>query len=246
MDIVAVIPARYKSSRFPGKPLADILGKPMIWYVYNQAKKVSYFSEVFVATDDDRIFNKCTEMNIKVIKTSEEHKTGTDRVAEVAKRIKADLYVNIQGDEPLIESKTIEAAIKPFLENQKIDVTNLMTKINKDYELIDSNIPKVVVNKNNEAIFLSRLPIPYPKNVNSDGYYKQVCVYGFTPESLKFFSETDRGKIEKIEDIEILRFIENRLIVKFVEVKQDTVAVDTKRDLEIVRKIMTEKNRYNK
>ena len=240
MKIIGIIPARYKSSRFPGKPLADINGKPMIWWVYDNAKKVKEITELYVATDDQRIRQKCKDLKINVIMTSNKHKTGTDRVAEVAKKIKADIYINIQGDEPLIKPRTIKAAIKPFLKDKNINVTNLMTKIKKEEELIDSTVPKVVVNDKNQGIFLSRSPIPYPKGYNDDGYYKQVCVYGFTPKALNFFFKSKRGKIEKVEDIEILRFIENDFIVKFVKIKQDTVAVDTKKDLEIVKKILKE------
>ena len=237
MKTIGVIPARYKSSRFPGKPLAKIRDKPMIWWVYNQSKKVEEFDEVFVATDDKRIKNKCKELGIEVIMTSEKHPTGSDRVAEVADKVDADLYVNIQGDEPLIAPRTIKAAINPFSQEQSLSVTNLMTEINSQSEIIDSNVPKVVVNDNNIGVFLSRSPIPYPKGAN-ENYYKQVCVYGFTKEALKFYKESDRGKVEKIEDIEILRFIENDYKVKFIEVEQDTIGVDNKKDLKMVREIM--------
>ena len=130
MIIIGVIPARYKSSRFPGKPLADICGKPMIWWVYQQCKKVKDFSEVYVATDDDKIYEECQALGIQVIMTSDKHKTGTDRIGEVAEKIPADLIVNIQGDEPLLEPDTIRAAIEPFYTNPDLQVSNLMTKIN--------------------------------------------------------------------------------------------------------------------
>ena len=131
MKIIGVIPARYESSRFPGKPLAGIHGKPMVWWVYKQAVKVREFNEVYVATDDKRIEDKCIELDVNVIYTSNSHPTGTDRVGEVARKIKADLYVNIQGDEPLIEPETIRKAIEPFNSKEKISVTNLMTKIRR-------------------------------------------------------------------------------------------------------------------
>lgn len=238
MKIIGVIPARYKSSRFPGKPLADIHGRPMIWWVYNQAVKVKDFSDVYIATDDKRIENKCLDLDIKVIMTSENHSTGTDRVGEIAERIPADLYVNIQGDEPLIEPDTIIEAIKPFYKEKDISVTNLMTRIKKLEELIDITVPKVVVNHNSEAIFMSRLPIPYPKGNAEMYYYKQVCVYGFTPQSLAFYCRSERGAIERIEDIEILRFIESGHKVKMIEVLQETIGVDNEKDLEDVRKII--------
>jgi len=210
----------------------------MIWWVYKQAIKVKDFTEVYVATDDKRIEDKCIELGIKVIMTSESHETGTDRVGEVAEKIAADLYVNIQGDEPLIEPGSIRKVIEPFYSGKKIDIATLMTKIRNQEDLLDVTVPKVVVNANSEAVFLSRLPIPYPKGNFKVNYYKQVCVYAFTPKSLEFYCRSDRGAIEKIEDIEILRFVEGGYIVKMVEVSQDIIAVDTEKDLENVRKLI--------
>ena len=238
MKILGVIPARYKSSRFPGKPLANICGKPMIYWVYNQAKQVKDFFDVYVATDDERIMDICDKYNMNVIMTSTKHKTGTDRVGEVAKKIEADLYVNIQGDEPLIEPDTIRKAILPFYKNENLKITNLMTKIKNPVDAINCTIPKVITNKDNIGIFLTRSLTPYPKANIDYNFYKQVCVYGFKPEALEFYCSNDRGKIEAIEDIEILRFIESGYKVQYVEVESDTVAVDTEKDLEKVIKIM--------
>jgi len=242
MKAVGVIPARYESSRFPGKALADICGKPMIWWVYQQAIQVSEFTQIYIATDDERIEAECKNLGMGVIMTSDKHPTGTDRVGEVARKIEADLYVNIQGDEPLIQPDTIRRAIVPFENNTSgISVTNLMTEIRKMTDLSDSTVPKVVVNSKREAVFLSRLPIPYPKGTNKVKYYKQVCVYGFTPNALKKFCELPKGPAEEAEDIELLRFIENRMIVQMIEVEQDTVAVDTPSDLKIVREIIRDR-----
>lgn len=239
MKIICVIPARYKSSRYPGKPLKDLCGKPLIWWVYKNALEVKEFEKVIVATDDERILDKCNQLNINVIMTSENNPTGTDRVAEVAQKINADLYINIQGDEPLLKPETIKMAIKPFYEDRELMVTNLMTKITNSAEIVNSTVPKVVVNREGYGIFLSRSPIPFPKGKTDVDYYKQVCVYGFKPESLVFFKNSNRGFIEEYEDIEILRFIENNIRVKYIEVEQDTVAVDTPKDLEKVRKIIS-------
>lgn len=238
MKIIGVIPARYASSRFPGKPLADIEGKPMIWWVYQQAKKVKEIDEVYVATDDKRIEEACKQHDMTVIMTSDKHKTGTDRVGEVAKHIKADLYLNIQGDEPLIEPETIRCAILPFLKDNNVKVTNLMTKIKNPVDVVNCTIPKVITNKDNIGIYLTRAQAPYPKGSLDFSYYKQVCVYGFEPKALEFFCSSDRAKIEKIEDIEILRFIEAGYKVQYVEVNSDTIAVDTYKDLELVREIV--------
>ena len=243
MKIIGVIPARYKSSRFPGKPLADICGKPMIWWVYQQCLKVEDFDSVYVATDDDKIFETCNQLNIKVVMTSDNHKTGTDRVGEVARKIPSDLIVNIQGDEPLLEPSTIKAAIKPFYSNQDLLVSNLMTKIKDPVDVVNFTVPKVITNKDGIGIYLTRSTAPYPKGNICYSYYKQVCVYGFKPEALEFFCDYGKkygkAKIEAIEDIEILRFIENGYKVQFIEVDSETVAVDTPNDLDRVREIVS-------
>lgn len=238
MKVIGIIPARYKSSRFEGKPLAAINGKPMILWVYQQAKKVPDFAEVYVATEDFRIKEVCEELDINVVMTSDEHKTGTDRIGEVARRFPADLYVNIQGDEPMIEPETIREAILPFYNDPELLVSNLMTRIDDPVDLNNFTVPKVIVNKDNIGIFLTRSAAPYPKGSIDFDYYKQVCVYGFKPSALEFYCSSPRGRIESIEDIEILRFIEAGYKVKFVEVDSNTVAVDTPKDLEKVRKLM--------
>jgi 3-deoxy-manno-octulosonate cytidylyltransferase (CMP-KDO synthetase) len=236
MNIIAVIPARYESSRFQGKPLQNICGKLMIERVYLQVKQVAEFDEVYVATDDDRIYTACSERDIPCTMTSVEHKTGTDRVGEVAEKIPADLYVNIQGDEPLIEPKTIRAAIMPFLENPHtpIQVTNLMTRIYDPVDLINITVPKVIASQNGRGIYLTRSAAPFPKGSINAKYYKQVCVYGFRPEALRFYCQSPRGTVESIEDIEILRFIEAGYHVHYIEVDSKTIAVDTPNDLERV------------
>lgn len=243
MKIVGVIPARYESSRFPGKPLVDICGKPMIWWVYQQVKKVKEIDEAYVATDDERIVKVCKQYNINVIMTSKKHKTGTDRIGEVSEKIKADLYVNIQGDEPMLEPETISKAIQPFFEDKTLQVSNLMTKIKDPVDFINFTVPKVITNKNNIGIYLTRAAAPYPKGSIDYPCYKQVCVYGFKPDALKFFCNNTRGKIEQIEDIEILRFIEAGIKVQYIEVESDTVAVDTQKDLEKVRQIIFSRSR---
>lgn len=245
MKIIGIIPARYESSRFPGKPLADICGKPMIWWVYQQCKKVVDLTDVYVATDDQRIYDACEQLDMKVILTSTRHKTGTDRVGEVAEKIKADLYVNIQGDEPMLEPDTISAAIRPFFENRELQVSNLMTKVTDPVDVVNFTVPKVLTNAENQGIYLTRASAPYPKGMIGYSYYKQVCVYGFTPEALAFYcqygQEHGKAKLEAIEDIEILRFIENNYKVQYVEVDSDTVAVDTYKDLEKVRELISKR-----
>lgn len=247
MKIIGVIPARYKSSRFPGKPLADICGRPMIWWVYQQCKKVEDFNDVYVATDDQKIFDTCNSLNMKAVMTSGDHKTGTDRIGEVARKIQADLIVNIQGDEPLLEPSTIRAAIEPFYSNPDLEISNLMTKIKDPVDVVNFTVPKVITNKDGIGIYLTRATAPYPKGNIDYSYYKQVCVYGFRPDALQFYCaygmKYGKAKAEAVEDIEILRFIENGYKVQYIEVDSETVAVDTPNDLEKVRSIVEEKIR---
>lgn len=246
MKIIGVIPARYQSSRFPGKPLADICGKPMIWWVYQQCLKVEELDEVYVATDSEKIRSACEENGMKVVMTSDKHMTGTDRIGEVAEKVSADLYVNIQGDEPLIEPENIRKAIAPFFYDEKLMISNLMTKIKNPVDVVNFTVPKVITNKDNVGVYLTRSTAPYPKGSIDYAYYKQVCVYGFKPEALKFYCEYGKkygkARIEAIEDIEILRFIENGYKVQYIEVDSDTVAVDTEKDLEKVRMLMEKRN----
>ena len=217
----------------------------MIWWVYQHCKSVDEFDEIFVATDDQRILDVCTSLDMKVIMTSEKHLTGTDRIGEVAEKIDADLIVNVQGDEPLLEPKTIKKAIEPFYNNDELKVSNLMTKIKNPIDIVNFTIPKVITNKDGIGLYLTRAPVPYPKGSISYFYYKQVCVYGFKLEALKFYCEygkkNGKAKIEEIEDIELLRFIENGYKVQFVEVDSETVAVDNPQDLEKVRSIFERK-----
>ncbi len=245
MKIVAIIPARYKSSRFEGKPLAMILDKPMIWWVYNQASQVEEIDSVYVATDDQKIYDECQKYGMNVCMTDEKNLTGTDRVAEVADKIKADIYLNIQGDEPLIEPETIRKAILPIIDDSNIQVVNLMTEIKNPVDLVNTTVPKVITNEDGYAIFLTRSAAPFPKGSVEYKFYKQVCVYAYTYDELKFFREygikKGKAKVESIEDIEILRFIENGHPVKYIEVQSETVAVDTPKDLQRVIKIVTER-----
>ena len=241
LKIVAVIPARYESSRFPGKPLADICGKPMVWWVYQQAKKVPELSEVYVATDDERIETVCKQYDMNVIMTSKSHPTGTDRVAEVAEKIQADLYVNIQGDEPLVAPGAISKCIMPFLYDKNLSVSTIMTKINNPNDLLDPNVVKILTNKNNEVIYISRSPIPYLFGNTNCLYYEHIGVYAIKPKALNFYHNSPREKIEKMENIELLRFIENQYKINCTDVDYESISVDTPKDLDRVREIMQQR-----
>jgi 3-deoxy-manno-octulosonate cytidylyltransferase (CMP-KDO synthetase) len=234
--VLGVIPARMKSSRFPGKPLADIHGKPMVAWVYEAARQAATLTEVVVATDSGEIVEACQKLHIPSVLTSPEHKCGTDRVAEVAAKIKADIYVNIQGDEPLIEPQVIDAAVKALRNAEGYEVVNLCMKIDRLTDLVDVNVPKVVKGPDGRAIMLSRSVVPYPKNPEGALYFRQVCVYAFTPKSLKAFAELAQGPLEAAEEIELLRFLEYGIPVKMLEVQSRSFGVDTLSDLVRARK----------
>ena len=199
MKIIGVIPARYKSSRFPGKPLVDICGKPMIWWVYQQAKKVPEFDEVYVATDDDRIEAACKEHDMKVIMTSDKHETGSDRVAEVATKVEGDLFVNIQGDEPVINPEMIQEVISIFFEDETVTFGSLKKEITDPDEIKATSTVKVVTDQKGDAMYFSRSVIP--SNVK-DGklarVFRHVGIYAYKRD----FSSIGVDLPEHIEKVE--------------------------------------------
>ena len=241
MKIIGVIPSRYESSRFPGKPLAKICGKPMIYWVYHQAIQVKAFDEVYVATDDARIEEACKTYNMNCIMTASTHQTGTDRLGEVAQKIEADFYVNIQGDEPMIEPETIEKVVTYKQKHPETEVINTITPIKEEFEITLNTCVKVVTNAQNDGIYLSRSPIPYPKKGQDITYYKHLGLYGLTRKALMFFASAERTKLEQIEDIEMLRFVENHWNIKFVTVDSMTIGVDRKEDIVRVEAVMKAK-----
>jgi len=240
MNVVAIIPARYDSSRFPGKPLADICGKPMIWWVYNQVSKVESIQATYVATDDQRIMDVCESLGIHALMTSKTHKTSTERAYEIANSIDADLYIVVNGDEPLISPDVISQIIPNFIP-EGIYVGNLMTKINRPSEAVDFTNIKVVTNEDNDALFFSRSPIPYPKATLNYEYYKHVGVLIYNYPALEFFSKTSEGKNEKVEDVNELRFIDHGIKIHMKEVDAHSLSVDMPKDLEKVRMIISKK-----
>ena len=240
MKVIAVIPARYQSSRFPGKPLADLCGKPMIWWVCQQVRKVSEIDEVYVATDDARIADVCKEHGILSVMTRSDHGTSTERVYEVAQIIPADLYIVINGDEPLIDPQIIQAIIPRVKPEGDFFVSNLMTEIKSPVEAVDFTNIKVVTDEDSNALFMSRSPIPYPKSSIDYKYYKHVGVLAYDIHALAFFANTPKGYNEKIEDVNELRFIEHGKKLKMIEVEAHSLSVDTPKDLEHVRKVIHE------
>ncbi len=242
MRVVAVIPARYASSRFPGKPLADINGKPMIWWVYQEAKKTSAYDRVIVATESNIIKEKCDEMGMDCMLTSDQHPTGTDRVAEVAQSVSADLYVIIMGDEPLVTAVD-QLNLIEVLDKKNIDADAVMLteKFKYPVDAINSTTIKLAINDQGYLIFMSRAAIPYPKEAIDYSLYKNVGCYALKKKALDFFIATRPGNIERAEGIELLRLIENHRKVMTVEIESESMAVDTQKDLERVRKFMKDR-----
>lgn len=234
MKTIGIIPARRESTRFPNKPLAKILGKPMIWWVYTHSKEVDVFDEVYVATDCDDIKSVCEGFGAKVIMTSSDHDTATDRLVEVSKKIDADLYVMVNGDEPVIEAGDIVKCIPDGLSKDDFYVSNLMTDFSNPVEVVDASNLKIVTNDEGICLFISRSPIPYPKGHMDYKYQKFVGVGAFTKKALDYYETTPRGPIEKIEENDSFRFIENRKDIYYINAHCKSLSVDTPKDVEQV------------
>lgn len=241
MNIIGVIPARYASTRFPGKPLVDICGHPMIWWVYQQVIKVKDISKVYVATDDERISECCRANNIPYIMTRNDHVNHVTRLAEVAEKVEADYYVCVNGDEPLILPENIENVLPDTLVKGEVYAGYLMRDLTDPAETLDPANIKLSVLKNGKCVYMSRMPIPYPKGTLNVQYKKLIGVECFNREALQFYVNTPMGELEKIEDIDHLRFIEYGKNVIIKQTESESLSVDTKNDLEKVRSIMMSK-----
>ena len=241
MKTLIVIPARFKSSRFPGKPLAKIKNKEMIIWVAQICKNIIGNSNIIIATDHLRIKKVVNNYGFKAIMTSKNCSTGTDRVAEVSKKIKADIYINVQGDEPTIKAKDLKKII-----SAKIKFPNHVicgyTNLSQNEKPTDTNIPKVLINSNKDLIYMSRLPLPGKKNFKKNTkikYFKQVCIYAFNKDELKKFKNfKKKSVIEIAEDIEILRFFEINKKIKMIKTTNNSIAVDQKKDIKKVEKYL--------
>ena len=236
--ITAVIPARYASTRFEGKPLAKILGQPMIYHVYKRVAESKLVNQLLVATDDQRIYETVQGFGGNAIMTSFHHPTGTDRVAEVAEKLDSDIVVNVQGDEPLVKPEMIDQVVAPLVDEEDLKVVNLITKITDPADYIDNTVVKAVKDKFDNLLYLTRSPIPYPRNKQQVVIYKQIGLYAFRREFLKTFVQLEQTNLELVEGIEFLRLIENRIPIKVVVTNYSPVSVDTISDLKEVEKIM--------
>ena len=245
MEITAIIPARYDSTRFPGKPLANIAGEPMIKHVYQRVEDVKNLDKVIVATDDKRIYDTVESFGGRVEMTSKEHSSGTDRIAEVASSLESDLIINVQGDEPLIEPAMIEQAVDPFYCDDGLVMSTLKKKIESKSEVSDPNVVKVVTDREGYALYFSRSTIPYSQKQAND-YYKHIGLYVYSKDFLLQFSNMKPTSLEKTESLEQLRALQNGYKIKVVETNFNTIGVDRPDDIERVEEIISTGNRIKK
>lgn len=246
MRVTAVIPARYASTRFPGKPLADLCGKPMIQWVYERTARCLAVNRVIVATDDERIATAVRAFGGEVVMTRADHVTGTDRLAEVAAKIESALIVNVQGDEPLIDSRMIEQAIEPMRRNPGVPMGTLKSRILTVAEYLNPNVVKVVTDRNDYALYFSRAPIPYGRDMTeqlADRFdeveaYKHIGLYVYRRDFLLTYHKLAPTPLEQLEKLEQLRALENGFRMKVAETKLTSIGVDTPEDLEQVRQIL--------
>lgn len=254
MKITAVIPARYGSTRFEGKPLADILGKPMIQHVYDGVSRSKLINDIIIATDDDRIYNAAKRFGANVVMTSPSHTTGTERVAEVARNLRSEIIINVQGDEPLIKGSIIDKAVLPLIKDPKIKMGTIMTMIDEVEDWFNPNVVKVVVDQNGFALYFSRSPIPFPRDLKLDrlqsdksriknqfikNIFKHIGVYIYRKDFLIKFSKMKPTPLEKLEKLEQLRALENGYRIKVVKVKYKPISVDTPDDLKKVIEVLS-------
>jgi 3-deoxy-manno-octulosonate cytidylyltransferase (CMP-KDO synthetase) len=239
MNIVGIIPSRFASTRFPGKPLADINGMSMIQRVYEQAKKAKCLSDVVIATDDERIFNHVNEFGGQVVMTAPTHQSGTDRCAEIIEKDnKHDFVVviNIQGDEPYIHPEQINQLCSCF-NDSTAQIATLVNEIKSSDELFNHNIIKVILNKNSDAIYFSRSPVPYCRNfpeqewIKHYTYYKHIGIYGYRRDTLLEIAKLPKTKLEITESLEQLRWIENAYKIKAEITAYESVSIDTPEDM---------------
>jgi 3-deoxy-manno-octulosonate cytidylyltransferase (CMP-KDO synthetase) len=238
--MIVVIPARYASTRFPGKALADLGGKSVLRRCYEQVAKVVATDSIIVATDDQRIVDECNRYDMKSMITSAACLTGTDRVAEVARQITADWYINVQGDEPFLNPDGLRQLIR-FTETASADLSiiNACAPIGNEADFRSVTVPKVVRDLNGNLLYISRAAIPTTKSLQFKGAYRQVGLYAFRAVTLQQFAkQPDKTPLEALEDVEILRFIELGFRVAMIEVQENGIAIDTPEDLERAKQFL--------
>lgn len=242
-DIVIVIPARYGSTRLPGKPLISLAGKPMIERVYSRAKLSRLAQRVIVATDDDRIVKAVESFGGEALMTRNTHRTGTERVAEVAAHANGKIFVNVQGDEPLVDAEAVDAAINVLLEDEDISLSTVATPIKIPGDIMDPNVVKTVLDFDDNALYFSRAPIPWVRDAASTStiqvrHLKHLGLYAFKRDALLEYPTLPQGTLEKIEQLEQLRWLENGWKMRVAEVQHDAVSVDVPEDVARVEKLL--------
>lgn len=238
MDVIGVIPARFSSTRFAGKVLAKIAGKPMLQHVYARVKQARLLDDVIIACDHELVADAAREFGAQVVMTSKAHASGTDRISEVVNPLDVKIVVNIQADEPLIHPSMIDSVAAALLDDKDLNMATLMKKIEDPSLVNDPNVVKVVVDKNNFALYFSRSAIPYLAHnaeVKQPVYFKHIGLYGYTKDFLFTYKNLPVSNLEKTERLEQLRVLEGGFRIKVIETNFDTVGVDTPEDLERVK-----------
>ena len=234
MNIIAMIPARFEASRFPGKLMKDLAGKSVILRTYQATKQSNLFDEVYVVTDSDIIFNEITSNGGKAIKSKKEHESGSDRIAEAVENLEADIVVNVQGDEPFTQTEPLKNLLEVFKTDtqNKVDIASLKIKMDDLEEINNPNNVKVVCDEADFAMYFSRSPIPFARDASKAVYYKHIGIYAFRKEALLKFTKLPINQLEAAEKLENLRFLANGFTVKMVETNQLAIGIDTPEDLE--------------
>jgi 3-deoxy-manno-octulosonate cytidylyltransferase (CMP-KDO synthetase) len=239
--VVVVIPARYGSTRLPGKPLVLLAGKPMIQHVFERAKLSKRVHHVIVATDDERIVKAVQEFGGEAKMTRPGHRTGTERVAEVAAHVEGDVFVNVQGDEPLLDPAAVDAAVNSLLEEPPASISTVATPIKTPADIMDPNVVKTVLDFESNALYFSRAPIPWVRDTASKihvQHLKHLGLYVFQRDALLEYPTLPQGELEKIEQLEQLRWLENGWKIRVTEVAHDAVSVDVPEDVARVEKLL--------
>ena len=241
MKIIAVIPARYASTRFHAKLMQDLGGKTVILRTYKAAKKSNLFDDVFVVTDSDLIYNEIVSNGVKAIMSIKENESGSDRIAEAVENLDVDIVVNVQGDEPFIDTVALEKLIEIYKNDteKKVDLASLMFEITEEHEINNPNNVKVVVNQNGFALYFSRSVIPYPREINVGvRYMKHIGIYAFRKQALLDFYSLPMKPLEASEKLEQLRYLEFGKSIKMVETAHIGIGIDTPEDLEKAKKML--------
>jgi len=239
-SVVGVIPARYGSSRLPGKPLVDLQGKPLLYYVYQRSTKARTLSRVLIATDDDRIYRAARDFGAEVVMTEKTHRSGTDRIAEAVQNLEAELVINIQGDEPLIDFLSIDQTVQLLIDDPVADMATLKAPITSTEELLNPSVVKVVTDEQGYALYFSRAPIPYCRK-NPDVFdhcYRHIGLYAYRRDFLMRFTKWTPSALEKTEDLEQLRALDHGALDLVGLTNTHVFGIDTPEDLERIRKLV--------